>query len=348
MVISVKSYGCKKKVNCIFTKNLTIDLTEDKNWFAIVNPKAGSGKGKKDWPTIQNLLIEEGIDFDFALTQRKFHAVELAVSAAKKGYRKILSVGGDGTLNEIVNGVFIQKDVSTTDILIGVIGVGTGNDWQRMYGIPNTYHGKIKAIKEENTFLQDVGRVNFFESRINHDRYFANAGGVGFDAEVALSTNTLKEAGRKGKILYMYSLLKTLFAYQTTMVSVKIDDEKINGKIFSITLGIGKYNGGGMIQLPKASPDDGLFDITVIKDMSRLDVIRNIHRLYNGSILNHPKIFGYQGYNVAISSKPHLNLEVDGESLGSSPFTFSILPKSIRVVVGADFKGVEHVNAELK
>jgi diacylglycerol kinase family enzyme len=105
-------------------------------------------------------------------------------------------------------------------------------------------------------------------------------------------------------------------------------------------LGIGKYNGGGMMQVPNAEPDDGLFDITIISNISRREVVRNAYRLYNGTILKHPKINGYQGKEVFVSSRPPLNLEVDGESLGTSPFTFYIVPKSIRVVVGADFKSV--------
>lgn len=315
-------------------------MSKESKWFAIVNPKAGSGRGHTDWPVIQGLLLKHGLDFDFRLTQRKFHAVELTVWAINNGYTKILAIGGDGTLNEIVNGVFIQQKVPPGNIIIGVIGVGTGNDWQRMYSFPQSYEGKVKAIKNEKTFLQDVGKVEFFESRVNQSRYFANAAGLGFDAEVALSTNKLKESGRRGKLLYMISLLKTLIGFRSSLVSLSIDNLKLGGVTFSITLGIGKYNGGGMMQVPNAEPDDGLFDITIISNISRREVVRNAYRLYNGTILKHPKINGYQGKEVFVSSRPPLNLEVDGESLGTSPFTFYIVPKSIRVVVGADFKSV--------
>jgi YegS/Rv2252/BmrU family lipid kinase len=315
---------------------------EHSKWFAIVNPEAGSGKGLKDWPFIKILLEKEGIEFDFHLTERKYHAVELTVWAIRKNYKMILVVGGDGTLNEVVNGVFIQKQHPTSDITIGVIGVGTGNDWQRSFSIPANYEDNVRAIKNERTILQDVGRVDYFESRIRHIRYFANAAGAGFDADVAFATNKLKESGRRGKFLYILSLLKTLINYRYTMASVSVDQTKINGKIFSVTLGIGKYNGGGMMQVPNAQPDDGLFDITIIKKIRRFEVIRNMYRLYNGTILNHPKISGYQAKTASITSKPPVYLEVDGESLGSSPFNFSIVPKSIRVVVGADFSSIDN------
>jgi len=126
------------------------------------------------------------------------------------------------------------------------------------------------------------------------------------------------------------------------MTKITIDDHKLDGKIFSATLGIGKYNGGGMLQVPNALPDDGLFDITVIKKIRKFNVVRNIFRLYNGTILNHPKVLGYQGKSIAISSKPPLSLEVDGESLGTSPFTFSIAPQNIRVIVGAEFASINN------
>ncbi|MDD2197375.1 MAG: diacylglycerol kinase family lipid kinase [Bacteroidales bacterium] len=317
-------------------------MENTKYWYAVVNPEAGSGKGLRDWPKIETLLNELSVNFRHSITQRKYHATELTVNAVRNGFRKIMVVGGDGTLNEVVNGIFIQNICNPNDITIGVIGVGTGNDWQRTYNLPNNYEGKILAIKEGRTILQDVGEVRFFEARIQQSRYFANAAGVGFDAKVALATNRLKEDGRKGKMLYLFSLLKTLYHYRTTMTKITIDDHKLDGKIFSATLGIGKYNGGGMLQVPNALPDDGLFDITVIKKIRKFNVVRNIFRLYNGTILNHPKVLGYQGKSIAISSKPPLSLEVDGESLGTSPFTFSIAPQNIRVIVGAEFASINN------
>lgn len=315
-------------------------MSTKNRWLAIVNPKAGSGKGETDWPRIKHLLEEKGVDFEYKFTERKYHAVELAVWAINNSYKKLLIIGGDGTLNEAVNGLFIQKNVSPKDILIGVIGVGTGNDWQRTYSLPKSYTDKVEAIKKSKSFLQDVGVVKFFESRVEQTRYFANAAGLGFDAAVVQKTNKLKENGRRGKLLYIFSLLKTLVRYKSSLVSISIDKQKVGGTIFSITLGIGKYNGGGMMPTPHAKPDDGLFDITVIRNISRSGVLRNLGRLYNGSILNHPNISGFQGKEIIVSSRPPVNLEVDGESLGTSPFSFNIIPKCIKVVVGADFEGM--------
>ena len=115
-------------------------------WFAIVNPVAGSGKGLSDWPLISKLLRDHHIVPEYAFTERKYHAIELAVEAINNGFRKIMVVGGDGTIHEVVNGLFIQKAVPTTEVLVGVIAVGTGNDWIRMFGIPRKYSEAIRAI----------------------------------------------------------------------------------------------------------------------------------------------------------------------------------------------------------
>ena len=127
-------------------------------WFVIVNPVSGGGKGLGDFPKISHLLRENGIEHDPAFTEHRHHATELAVEAVNRGYRKIIVVGGDGTLNEVVNGLFIQKQCEPKDILVAVIAVGTGNDWVRTFGIPRNYSAVIRAIKEGHSFLQDVSQ----------------------------------------------------------------------------------------------------------------------------------------------------------------------------------------------
>jgi len=316
-------------------------MNQSGTWFAIVNPRAGGGKGEADWPHIKSLLEKNGFDFNVRFTEHSCHAIELTASSIHQGYRNILVIGGDGTLNEAVNGIFLHDKETPATMRMGVISVGTGNDWQKMYSIPASYEGKVDALKTGRIFLQDVGKVEFSESGMRQSRYFVNAAGLGFDASVTLSTNELKRNGRKGSLLYMLCLLKTLLKYKSSLINISIDNLKYEGDILSITLGIGRYNGGGMMQVPNAIPDDGLFDITVIKDMTRSSVIRNISRLYNGTILGHPRIDGYQGKEISVSSVPPVTVEVDGESLGTSPFHFSMIPKGLRVVVGADFKGVE-------
>ncbi|WP_288022115.1 diacylglycerol kinase family protein [Tenuifilum sp.] len=307
------------------------------SWFVVVNPRAGGGKSIVDWPKISRILNKYDIRYTHAFTEFKYHAVELTVNAVSKGYRNIIAVGGDGTLNEVINGIFIQKEVSPSEITIGVIGVGTGNDWFRMYDLPHNYEDSIKAIKNNRVFKQDVGLVEFYESGVRHKRYFVIAAGVGFDAEVALRTNRLKDLGKRGALLYILSLIKALIRYRTTRINVKLGRNHIQDKVFSITIGICRYNGAGMMQVPFALSDDGLFDVTIIKRISKLNVLANIHRLYNGTILKHSRVVGLRGSDIEIMSVPNVNLEVDGESVGETPLKFSILRQAISVIVSDSF-----------
>ena len=157
-------------------------MENTEKWFAIVNPVAGSGRGLTDWPQISKLLRDHHIVPEYAFTERKYHAIELAVEAVNNGFRKIIVVGGDGTIHEVVNGLFIQKVVPTQDVLLSVIAVGTGNDWIRMFGIPRKYSEAIRAIVEGHSFLQDVGKISYYQSSYKQTRYMANVAGVGFDA----------------------------------------------------------------------------------------------------------------------------------------------------------------------
>jgi len=300
----------------------------------IVNPKAGVGRGLKDWPTISNQMNHNGLDFTCVFTEHKYHAVELTVKAINDGYRKIVAIGGDGTVNEVVNGIFIQQQVPTSAISFAVIPAGTGNDWMRMFGIPKTYSDAVLSLVTEHTILQDVGLISYHETRIKHQRYMANVAGMGFDAMVNRRFNRLKDEGRLGKRLYINSTLKELFNYRAKHFKVIVDGEVFyDGAVFSATVGVGKYNGGGMNQMPNAVIDDGLLDITVIKRVNKLSVLRHFRKLYNGNLYNYSKVLATQGKSIIIETFPESPIEIDGEALGYSTFTFELVPKSIKVVV---------------
>jgi YegS/Rv2252/BmrU family lipid kinase len=305
-------------------------------YYFIINPNAGRGKGKKDWNMIASLLSAYEIPYVAKFTEARRHAILLANEGIKNGYRKIIVVGGDGTMNEAVNGAFAQKTCPASQITLGMITVGTGNDWGRMFGIPLNYEGAIRIIKEGKVKLQDAGLVYYYHGTSKQKRYFINIAGLGFDAVVVKRTNLSKERGHKGKALYFINLLKSLLLYRHTHTSVEIDGRKIIDDVFTISIGIGKYSGGGMKQTPNAIPDDGLFDITIIKKIRKDEVIMSLKMLYDGSILEHPKIEGYSGKVILVDSDPLIHVEADGESLGHSPIEFQILPQSISIIYGVD------------
>ena len=214
-------------------------------WFVIVNPVAGGGRGLDHFPQISKLLRDAHIVCEPVFTEHKFHATELTVSAVKEGYRNIIVVGGDGTLHEVVNGLFIQQEVCPSDVLLAVVAVGTGNDWVRTFGISNRYQDAVKAIGEGYSFLQDVGVVSYEESHYRQSRYMANVAGAGFDARMVRKLSHLKKKGRKSRWRSTWCLVKNFFRYKSTGVKVWIDDRLVyNNLLMSIAIGVCKYNGG--------------------------------------------------------------------------------------------------------
>jgi len=314
-----------------------LNSTPNKDWYVIINPHAGSKKTQEDWPKIRKLLVENNFTIDSVFTEYPFHATELTMEAiCNNGYRKIIVVGGDGTLNEVVNGVFKQDKVDPLDLTIGVITVGTGNDWGRMYGLPSEYSEQIEVLKNNKTFLQDVGQVNYLHHDDEKIHYFMNIAGMGFDALVAKKTNIAKQKGAGGVITYLVNLISGLFQFTYNNIEIEKEGKPLFiGKVFSMSIGICSYNGGGMMQLPFAVSDDGLFDVTVIRKVSRMKVIRNIKNLYDGSFVKIKEVETYTGKEFKITSIPQKSvfLETDGESLGNSPLYFNILPKAVKVII---------------
>ena len=307
-------------------------------WFVIVNPVSGGGRGLTDFPKISNLLRESGVEHDPVFTAHRHHATELAVEAANRGYRKIIVVGGDGTLNEVVNGLFIQKQCEPKEILLAVIAVGTGNDWVRTFGIPRNYSAVVRAINEGYSYMQDVGKVTYTESKVEQTRYMANVAGLGFDAYVIDIFNHQKLKGRKGKWLYLYSLLKGYFSAKPAGTTIEVDGKVIYNKLlFSLAVGICRYNGGGIQQLPRAVANDGLLDLTIIRPVHWWHVIFRARRLFNGKIYSIGHVEHAQGKRVKIVSAPNIPLETDGELLGGTPVTISVVPQAIRIVVTKEF-----------
>lgn len=314
----------------------TVD--REAKWFVVVNPASGSGKGLTDYPLISKLLRDNGIRHESVFTEHKHHAAELTVSAIESGYRHIIVVGGDGTLHEVVNGVFIQKRVDSSEITIAMISTGTGNDWIRMFGIPTRYSEAIRAIKEGYTFLQDVAEVSYEESKVRQVRYMANVAGLGFDAAVIKRTLTSKAKGYLGKSGYLWCLARSFFSHKATGTKVWVDDELIyNNLLFSIAIGIGKFNGGGIQQLPIAVADDGLLDITMIRPVHWWHVIFRLRRLYNGTIYSIGHVIHAQGKRVRIESSPETPLEIDGELYGHTPVNLEVMPRKVRVVINKAF-----------
>ena len=312
--------------------------TVENKWFAIVNPVAGGGRGLDHFPRISKFLRDAGIPCEPVFTEHKFHATELTVTAVKEGYRRIIVVGGDGTLHEAVNGLFIQQEVPPTEVLLAVVAVGSGNDWVRTFGISNRYQDAVRAIAEGYSFLQDVGVVSYEESHYRQNRYIANVAGAGFDAFVVRKLSHLKKKGHKSRWRYTWCLVKSFFRYKSTGVKVWVDDRLVyNNLLLSVAIGVCKFNGGGIQQLPDAVADDGMLDLSLVRPVHFWHVLFRFHYLFNGGIYRIRHILRERGSRIRIESSPEVSVEADGELLGKTPLEFSVLHQAIRVVVTKEF-----------
>lgn len=305
-------------------------------WLVLVNPNAGRKKAQKDWPEIAALLTEAGIPFRSILTHHRDHAIHLSEKYIGKGYRKFIVVGGDGTLNEVINGVLSQKTVPSTSIFIGMIPVGTGNDWCRYHQIPEKYEEAVRVLQNGHCILHDVAKMDLHGQL----RYFINMAGMGYDGLVAKKTNEQKDKGKGGPLTYMINLLASLFSYKMVDAKITLDGQQINTRLFSMSIGICKFNGGGMMQAPNALPDDGLLDLTIIKKLSKLAVIRNVPRLFNGSFTQLPMVFTGQGKEITIKAEKLL-IETDGESIGYTPCSIRILASAVNTISGLNCQGTD-------
>ena len=311
---------------------------ENNKWLVVVNPAASIGKCRKDWPEIQQILINEGFYFDAVLTTGPGHAIELVRDGiTEKGYKKIISIGGDGTNNEVINGIFTQNRFPSNEITMGVIPVGTGNDWRRTFDISIDYQANINTIKKGFTFLHDIGKVTYYNDGDPKTRYFLNAAGTGLDEMVCGKTNLLKSKGKGGTIRYLLSTAFSILSFKCLHVQIEVDGTMVfDDKIMSLSIGNCKYNGGGMMMMPKAVPNDGLFDITAIKKIGLIKFASNMKNIYDGSFAEKLKeVSLFQGRQIRVVSIPShkLLLETEGETLTNSPFDFEMLPKAINMII---------------
>ncbi|MDD5190135.1 MAG: diacylglycerol kinase family lipid kinase [Dehalococcoidales bacterium] len=293
----------------------------------IVNPAAGAGKTARHWPEISSLLKQIGMKFEHDITEAPGHAIELVKSAVGKGYKLIVSVGGDGTINEVVNGLYITGGLN--DVAMGIIGTGTGGDYIRTIGVPRDYVRACERLMHPSELTVDLGMVEYGKDK---KRLFANFGGLGFDAEIVRAT-TIKYKSLGGLPAYLMGMLTTLVSYHNPEMSLELDGVKEARKVCTIINCIGKYGGGSMFVAPNADPADGFFDVVIIGDITKPDLLYSFPRIYKGTHLTHPKITVKRVKQVKVTCKNGLALQADGELLGQSPAVFTVLPSALKLLV---------------
>jgi diacylglycerol kinase (ATP) len=301
-----------------------------KHSYFIINPAAGAGKTKKQWPVIKDLVNKLDIKFEEKETEYAGHAIELAYDAIKQGYDFIVSVGGDGTISEIVNGIY--KADSLNDVNLGIISTGTGADYIRTIGTPRNFEDACKKLVNPVTRDVDVGMVECINKGQVTKRLFVNFAGLGFDAEIVKATTQKYKA--LGKVsAYLLGLFTTLVSYKNKQVDIIIGNETESKTICTVIMGNGKYGGGGMYTTPKAVINDGLLDVLIIGDLSKPDLINSLPMIYKGTHLSHPKVSLKKAQQVTIKPTVVMSIQADGDIVGESPATFSIIEQKLHVVV---------------
>jgi YegS/Rv2252/BmrU family lipid kinase len=311
-------------------------------WVMLVcNPVSGMGRGREHLAAVERTLREADVPYRSALTQGRGHAAELARSAGGAGCGTVVAIGGDGTLFEVVNGVMGASGeeppemASTNPVAVGLIGAGRGSDFARSAGVPSDVEAAVRRLVSGRSQVVDVGHVAYRAfSGERRRRYFINAAGMGFDAEVALRANRAPRV-MGGTIPYLSSLATTLVRYHNKQVSASLDGGRVEwqARISSIVVANGQFFGGGMKIAPEASLSDGEFEVVVLGDLGKVDLVRNVPRVYDGSHVTHPKVSMDRARQVSIESPQRLLLQADGEVLGTAPATFTVVPAALRVIV---------------
>ena len=297
----------------------------------IVNPTAGAGKTARLWPRIMDVFKGHGLRFEHDITEAPGHAIELARTAAEKGYDMVVSVGGDGTINEIVNGLYASGSIG--DILLGIVSTGTGGDYIRTAGIPRKYEDACRCLLQPKKRTVDLGIVEYAKNGGREERLFVNFAGMGFDAEIVRrTTQQYKSLGALPS--YLLGTLTTLISYANKKISLVVDGKAEERRVCTVIMNNGKYGGGGMFTAPDADLEDGLLDVLIVGDMSKPDLLRSLPRIYKGTHLTHPKVNMKKAKEIEVKSLGgKMHLQADGELLGEVPARFRILPAALNIIV---------------
>ncbi len=296
--------------------------------FIIINPTSGKDFTKKQNAVLLKKLSALHTDFEIAYTAYTRHEIELVQQALKKGFRKIISIGGDGTLHHIVNGILSQNEISPTKIQVAVIPLGTGNDWVKQYNIPSNIDKAITIINKNKIVPQDIGQLVCNKKTT----YFVNAAGIGLDAFVV---NSLHKYKKFGSASYFIASVMGFLHYKKKKLTFYFNEQTVSTKVLFAAIGICSFSGGGMRFTHNVNPKDGLLDISMVKDIRILSFIWHIRKMYNGKLHQHPKVETAKTNEIKITSAKGLELfiQADGELIGQGDCNIKIIPKALNFVI---------------
>ncbi len=300
----------------------------------VVNPHAGNGATGKEWPRIRSRATELLGLFEHCMTAGPGDATRMTRDALQQGVDRIICVGGDGTLNEVVNGFFDENGPLGTGAVLGFVPNGTGCDFCRTTPIPTGLEASLETIREGHLHTIDLGLIRYRD----HDgrtcaRYFHNIASFGLGGEVDDRVNrTSKACGPF--VTFIWGTLISLFTYGTKRIRIRVDDgDEQTVDVLNIAIANGRYHGGGMLVAPDAETDDGRFAVTIIGAMSLPLVFWHLPKLYIGGIKRIRQVSMTTGQRVTASSEQRVLLDIDGEQPGTLPAELSIVPGAIAMIM---------------
>ncbi len=302
----------------------------------IVNPLSARGKTGERWVTIKEIIRHYFKEYKYIFTEKPMQATEIARSLLKDGFDLIIGVGGDGTLNEITNGYFHEDSPQAVnhEASLGIIPSGTGSDFIRYLKIPRDFKRCVEVIKNSGIRKIDVGKITFKSSASGSPvKYFINVADFGLGAEV-IKTLSAVPAGKRGPFSYYKGLLTTLRTYRSKRVRIVVDDtEEISDRFVIGAVANGRIFGGGMMIAPGAEPDDGYFDLVLVEDMTKFEIIKNSPKLYTGKLGSHSKVLIKRARNVKVYplEEEAVNIEYDGEVGEPIPAEFQVIELGVNL-----------------
>jgi YegS/Rv2252/BmrU family lipid kinase len=299
-------------------------------YLLIVNPAAGGGTAEQSIPDIERRLRDLGLEFDLVKTERPWHASELAQAAAAQ-VDVVVAVGGDGTANEVLNGLMLAKKAGHVATM-GVLGVGRGNDFAFGMGIPADLAAGCEALAANHRRMIDVGHV--VGGDFPEGRYFGNGIGIGFDAVVGFVAAKLKRL--KGFVAYFVAAIKTIFLYfKAPLVRLEFDDQPMNLHALMVSVMNGRRMGGGFMMAPNSKPDDGVFDLCIARQVSRPRIFGLMLKFMKGTQFEHPAISDDQTKHITVTAiEGTLPAHADGETLclEGKKLEIEIVPNALEIV----------------
>ena len=298
----------------------------------ILNPHAGSGRGQRELPKIHHILNHHNLDYDLTCTEDTWHAVELASDAARAGYKVVVAAGGDGTSNEVINGLMEARGTGVHRPAFGLLSLGRGNDFAHAVGIPVDIDEAVQVLIADHRRRIDLGRV--YGGNFPQGRYFGNCVGVGFDAVATIETAKLPRLG--GFLSFLIAVLKTIFLYHRgPEVRLVYDEKNLTLATLMVSIMNGQRLGDGFWMAPEASNEDGFFDLCIVRQVSRRRILSLIPHFLRGTQATQEEIITDKGASITIEAlEGVLPSQTDGEILcvDGTELRIEIHPQALQVV----------------